>query len=142
MDSKQDKQAAPNGFLMAKMSKALDKVTLSQSKNDLCWTCGKAGHRSPQCPEKGKSEGKSKGFSKNKRFSSKTNWQSVKPAAGEPETVVKNLSSTALKHTPKLTTGVIVVRIGVRHTVLVPTVILNLSQDQAEVKPRLKIKLI
>jgi hypothetical protein len=91
MDSKQDKQAAPSGFLMAKMSKALDKLTLSQSKNDLCWTCGKAGHRSPQCPEKGKSEGKSKGFSKNKRFSGKANWQSVKPAAGEPETVVKNL---------------------------------------------------
>ena len=90
-DSKKDKQAVPSGFLMTKMSKAIDKLTLSQSKNDVCWTCGKAGHRSPECPDKGKSEGKSKGFAKNKRFPAQTktrNWQNVKPAAGEAETIV------------------------------------------------------
>ena len=89
-----DKQAAPAAFLIEKMSKVIDKLTLSNSHpkrvEGTCWTCGKPGHRSPQCPDKKrKGEGqKSKVRDHPIKSTGKNAWQLIKPSPGETETLV------------------------------------------------------
>ena len=97
IESKRDKQAAPAAFLVAKINKAIDKLSVAQTnKDDTCWTCGKVGHRSPQCPEKPtKDDGsrkkiKGKGPSNNKPRSGNTTWQTIRPGVGESEKMVRD----------------------------------------------------
>ena len=96
VELKKDKQAAPAAFLISKITQAIDKLSVQTNNNDTCWTCGKVGHRSPQCPEKPlKSEGNRKRAGKNrgtgyKACTRNATWQAVRPAAGEPETILKD----------------------------------------------------
>jgi hypothetical protein len=82
---------------MEKLSKTLDKLNVKRT-DDTCWTCGKPGHRSPQCPDRGdckpaakpKSDGRGAGKSDRRPPPiNKSTWQTVKPGAGEPETLVR-----------------------------------------------------
>lgn len=90
-----DKQAAPAAFLLEKMTKAIDKLTLSNPKSNreegTCWNCGKPGHRSPQCPDKKRKSGENKGKASKQPYKSTGNnaWQFVKPSPGESETMVR-----------------------------------------------------
>jgi hypothetical protein len=96
-ESKRDSQAVPTAFLLEKVNKALDRLSINHPKKEnTCWTCGKAGHRSPQCPD-GKLSTKSGARfapkSRDRRAikpTGKGTWQTLKPGPGESETIIKD----------------------------------------------------
>jgi hypothetical protein len=82
--SKQDKEAAPAAFLLEKLSKQIDKMTLR--KPGTCYTCGKAGHKSPDCPDKDPKKRRTRRPRKDTRNRPRPEWQSKAPKSGDANT--------------------------------------------------------
>jgi Zinc knuckle len=98
-ESKKDKDAAPTAFLLEKLSKSVDRLTANQNKKEgTCWTCGKEGHKSPDCPTKNSSGGNNNDKSKRSKDRNRPKkpatiypeWQKIKPKDGENETTVRD----------------------------------------------------
>jgi Zinc knuckle len=98
-ESKRDKDAAPTAFLLEKLSKNVDRLMANQNKKEgTCWTCGKEGHKSPDCPTKNSNGGNKNDKSKRSKDRNRPKkpaitypeWQKIKPKDGESETTVRD----------------------------------------------------
>ena len=94
LDSKKDKDAAPTAYLLEKLSTKVDKLTANIEKREgTCWTCGKEGHKSPECPTKTNRSLKNSTMDQRQKHTSRPDipaWQQTKPTNGESETMVRN----------------------------------------------------
>ena len=94
LDSKKDKDAAPTAYLLEKLSTKVDKLTANIEKCEgTCWTCGKEGHKSPECSTKTNRSLKNSTMDQRQKHTSRPDvpaWQQAKPKNGESETMVCN----------------------------------------------------
>ena len=97
INSKKDTEAAPTAFLLEELSTKINKLSADLTKREgTCWTCGKEGHKSPDCPTKNNNspdDSKKKGKdrkSKTTTQESKPEWQRTAPKSGESESMVRN----------------------------------------------------
>ena len=97
IDSKKDKDATPTAFLLEKLSSKVDKLSANLTKREgTCWTCGKEGHKSPECPTKNNNSSdisKKKSKDHNKKpiaRAPRPEWKGTAPKSGESESVVRN----------------------------------------------------
>lgn len=92
--SHKDSDAAPTAYLLAQLSSKVDKLTSNFSKREgTCWTCGKEGHMSPNCPDKSSIESTHSSSERTNNRNKKSNrptWQQTRPALGEGETLFRN----------------------------------------------------
>jgi Zinc knuckle len=97
-DLKKDKDAAPTAFLLEKLTARVNNI---EKREGTCWTCGKEGHKSPDCPTKTKPLRPSNTSLKKvenrkkppKGKSTRPEWQQTKPMNGESETMIRNNKS-------------------------------------------------
>ena len=97
LNNKKDKDAAPTAFLIEKLTSKVNKLSATITKREgTCWTCGKEGHKSPECPTKNnhssetvKKKGVDRKRNSSKFMATRPEWQRVKPKSGESETMIR-----------------------------------------------------
>jgi Zinc knuckle len=96
--STKNKEASPTAFLHEKLTSKIDKLLANLTKHKgTCWTCGKEGHKSHDCPTKKSKDSPETSKKKNKDDKKKSTskatqpeWQRTAPVGSESEASVKN----------------------------------------------------